>query len=552
MHVPLTGSFTQTGTPLRIEYIRNGQTKVTTLTPERRGDFAAARVTVRSLGPLGLAGRQGSHHAPWSVRVLPPFTSRRHLPEKLARLRQLDGQHRSLLRGQGSEFDSLREYHPDDEFRRTNWRATARGTRTISNTYREERNQQVLLLVDASRIMAVAVAGVPRFEHTLDAGIALAELAGRAGDHVGMAAFGAEVLATVSPRSGRSQARRILEQLFDLEPSLDAPNYRRAFATVLARNRRRARVRHLQHAGAGEAHLHPVRVPVRGHQRAADHRGARRHGAHPPGAGRPQAVPARPVAAANGQRAPDPAAGTGRLRAARRGGHARAAARRQPVAAVAFMMNHGPEHWHPDPDFYYQVGAGPMFDMGPYYLTALVNLLGPVRRVTGSAQITSLERTITSEPKYGTMIRVNTPTHVAGLMDFASGAVGTIITSFDVWGSNLPRIEIYGTNGTLSVPDPNTFGGPVGLTRARQQEWENVPLTHGHAENSRGLGVADMAAAIRSGRSHRASGALAYHVLDLMHAFHDASREGKHIDVASTCERPAALQAGLPDGVVAD
>jgi len=222
----------------------------------------------------------------------------------------------------------------------------------------------------------------------------------------------------------------------------------------------------------------------------------------------------------------------------------------QPVAAVAFMMNHGPEHWHPDPDFYYQVGAGPMFDMGPYYLTALVNLLGPVRRVTGSAQITSPERTITSEPKYGTTIRVNTPTHVAGLMDFASGAVGTIITSFDVWGSNLPRIEIYGTEGTLSVPDPNTFGGPVRLNRARQQEWENVPLTHGHAENSRGLGVADMAVAIRFGRPHRASGALAYHVLDLMHAFHDASRAGTHIDIASTCDRPAPVPLGLAPGDV--
>jgi predicted dehydrogenase len=224
----------------------------------------------------------------------------------------------------------------------------------------------------------------------------------------------------------------------------------------------------------------------------------------------------------------------------------------QPVAAVAFMVNHGPEHWHPDPDFYYQVGAGPMFDMGPYYLTALVNLIGPVRRVTGSARITTPERTITSEPKYGTTIRVNTPTHVAGLLDFASGAVGTIITSFDVWGANLPRIEIYGTEGTLSVPDPNTFGGPVRLNRARRPEWEDVPLAYSYAENSRGLGVADMAAAIRSGRPHRASGALAYHILDLMHAFHDASRTGAHIDVASTCDRPAPLPLGLAPGEVGD
>ena len=155
-----------------------------------------------------------------------------------------------------------------------------------------------------------------------------------------------------------------------------------------------------------------------------------------------------------------------------------------------------------------------------------------------------------SEPKRGTIIRVNTPTHIAGVMDFANGAVGTIVTSFDVWGSNLPRIEVYGTAGSLSVPDPNTFGGPVRLIRAGSREWEDVPLTHGHAENSRGLGVADMAAALRSGRPHRASGALAYHVLDLMHAFHDASEQGRHVDVASTCERPAPLPVGLANGAV--
>lgn len=222
----------------------------------------------------------------------------------------------------------------------------------------------------------------------------------------------------------------------------------------------------------------------------------------------------------------------------------------EPVAALAFMMNHGPEGWHPDPDFYYQVGAGPMFDMGPYYLTALINLVGPVRRVTGSARITTLERTIGSEPKRGTIIHVNTPTHIAGVMDFVSGAVGTIVTSFDIWGSNVPRIEVYGTHGSLSVPDPNTFGGPVRLNRAGTREWEDVPLTHGYAENSRGLGIADMAAAMRSGRPHRASGALAYHVLDLMHAFHDASDQGRHIDVESTCERPAPLPVGLAMGEV--
>lgn len=218
-----------------------------------------------------------------------------------------------------------------------------------------------------------------------------------------------------------------------------------------------------------------------------------------------------------------------------------------PVAAVAFFLNHGHESWHPDPDFYYQPGAGPLFDMGPYYLTALTSLVGPVRRVTSSAQITFPERTITSQPKQGTKIQVNTPTHVAGVLDFANGAVGTIITSFDVWPTDLPRIEIYGTTGNLSVPDPNTFGGPVRIRRAGEKEWTEAPLTHGFTANSRGIGLADMAHAVRSGRPHRASGELSFHVLDVMQSLLDASAAGRHVDVSSTCERPAPLPMGLPE-----
>lgn len=216
----------------------------------------------------------------------------------------------------------------------------------------------------------------------------------------------------------------------------------------------------------------------------------------------------------------------------------------EPVAATAFMMGHGPESWHADPDFFYQVGAGPMFDMGPYYLTALVAMLGPIRRVTGSTRITFPERTITSQPKYGTKITVNTPTHIAGTLDFANGAIATMVMSFDIWGHTLPNLEIYGTEGTLRVPDPNTFGGPIYIRSARDSEWHEVPLTHGHAENSRGIGVADMALAMETGRPHRASGELAYHVLDVMEAIHDSSREGAHIELTSQVERPAPLQAG--------
>ncbi len=221
----------------------------------------------------------------------------------------------------------------------------------------------------------------------------------------------------------------------------------------------------------------------------------------------------------------------------------------QPVAAVAFMMCPGHESWHPSPAFYYQRGGGPMLDMGPYYLTALVNLLGPIRRVTGSAKISFPERTITSQPLAGTKINVEVPTHYAGVMDFANGVVGTVIMSFDVTGHTLPNIQIYGSAGTLWVPDPNTFKGPVKLKLRGENEWREVPLTHSDAVG-RGIGVADLAYALQSNRDHRAHGALAYHVLDAMQAFQEASEKGQHIKLTSTCDRPAPLPVGLPAGTL--
>jgi len=220
----------------------------------------------------------------------------------------------------------------------------------------------------------------------------------------------------------------------------------------------------------------------------------------------------------------------------------------EPVAATAFMQCHGHETWHPDPEFFYKAGGGPMFDMGPYYLTALVYLLGPVARVSGATRITFPQRTITSKPKYGAVVTVDVPTHVAGTMDFDNGAIGTIITSFDVWAHNLPCIEIHGATGSLSVPDPNGFGGSVKIRRAGAPEWREVPHTHGYAENSRGIGVADMAYALRYDRPHRACGELAYHVLDLMQAFHDSSDTGKHIKLKSRVDRPAPLPLNLREG----
>jgi predicted dehydrogenase len=222
----------------------------------------------------------------------------------------------------------------------------------------------------------------------------------------------------------------------------------------------------------------------------------------------------------------------------------------EPIGAQAFMLCHGHESWHPDPEFYYKTGGGPMFDMGPYYVTALVSLLGPVRRITGSTRMTFPERTITSEKKYGQKVEVEVATHIAGVMDFANGAVGTITTSFDVWAADVPCIEIFGTEGSLSVPDPNGFGGVPKIKRMGAKTWSDIPLTHGYADNARGIGPADMAAAIAANRPHRANGELAYHVLDIMHAFHDASDQGKHIALESTCERPAPLPAGLLKGML--
>lgn len=222
-----------------------------------------------------------------------------------------------------------------------------------------------------------------------------------------------------------------------------------------------------------------------------------------------------------------------------------------PVSAFAFMLCHGHESWHPDPDFYYQPGAGPMLDMGPYYLTALVNLVSPISRVSGFTGKAFNERLITSAPKNGTKIEVNTSTHVAGTVDFASGAIGTVIMSFDVWRSDCPRIEIHGTEGSLSVPDPNCFAGEIKLFRKGEEGWRDIAIdAYGFAENARGIGVADMAQAIQSGRPHRASGALAAHILDAMLAFDASSNSGAAVSLTCPCEKPAAFPAGMQPGEV--
>jgi uncharacterized protein (DUF58 family) len=212
-----------------------------TLAPSRRGRATLGPIAVRTAGPLGLAGRQSALPIEAVLKVYPSLPARAEVRSRLDRARALGvGERSSAVRGGGTEFDSLREYHPDDEFRRINWLATARRTKPMTNVYVEERNQQILLLLDAGRTMAGTVGGASRFEHAMDASFALAELASRAGDHVGMVAFAAGVLAMVPPRGGPAQPRRILDSLFALEPELGATDYVGAFSAVLARNRRRS------------------------------------------------------------------------------------------------------------------------------------------------------------------------------------------------------------------------------------------------------------------------------------------------------------------------
>lgn len=202
-----------------------------------------------------------------------------------------------------------------------------------------------------------------------------------------------------------------------------------------------------------------------------------------------------------------------------------------PVAATAFMMASGPESWHPEPHFFYKEGAGPLFDMGPYYLTAFVHLLGPIQSVIASTRISYPERMIRSQLHYGEMIHVETPTHISANLEFLSGAVATLITSFDVMRHGLTHMEIYGSEGTLRAPDPNTFGGPVLLFTPGSHDFMEIPLTGGPAHNARGIGLERMARAIRTGEKHPANGHLMLHVLDAMESILKSGREGKRIDL---------------------
>ncbi|MAE62324.1 MAG: oxidoreductase [Planctomycetaceae bacterium] len=223
----------------------------------------------------------------------------------------------------------------------------------------------------------------------------------------------------------------------------------------------------------------------------------------------------------------------------------------QPIACTAYMMGRGVETWHPNPDFYFQPGGGPMFDMGPYYLTAMTFLLGPIKRITAAAGITIPERRITSKPFYGQKITVNTPDHISGSLVFTSGVIGTMCTSFATWAAETWPITIFGTDGTLKVPDPNGFDGDVFLYTKSKDKWRTVKHTHatGHG---RAVGLADMAHAIRSGRPARAGAQQTYAVLDAMQGFLDAARTGRAYTPRCRYERPAPLPTRLRKGWLDD
>ena len=215
----------------------------------------------------------------------------------------------------------------------------------------------------------------------------------------------------------------------------------------------------------------------------------------------------------------------------------------EPIAATMFLMGPGPDLWHPNPEIFFVRGAGPLFDMGPYYLTSLVQLLGPAVRVQAAARAFEPKRVIRSKGREGDVMDVEVPTHVASTFELASGAVATLTTSWEVSGSRHRLIEIHGTEGTLAVPDPNTFGGEVQVRKMLEKEWTPVKPRNTTIPQQRGVGLAEMAWAAERDRPHRASGELALHVVDMMASAIESTEVRRSVDLTTTVE-PAAL---LPD-----
>ncbi len=236
----------------------------------------------------------------------------------------------------------------------------------------------------------------------------------------------------------------------------------------------------------------------------------------------------------------------------------------KPTGVAAFVGTHGVERHHPNPDFYYQTGGGPLLDLGPYYLTAMVFLLGPIERVSGMARRTFDRRMIENGPRNGERMEVEVDTHVQSMLAFSSGVIGSMTMSFDVWDSEMPRFEIYGEDGTICIPDPdpvhgaNVFEGEVWYRTRETSRWSHQPRpsgrdhwqvaknTHGYNENARGLGLLDLAYAVAEQRKPRASGEMAHHVLDAMLSILRSEETGRFEHVHSSCERPDPLPEVFP------
>lgn len=222
------------------------------------------------------------------------------------------------------------------------------------------------------------------------------------------------------------------------------------------------------------------------------------------------------------------------------------------TSGTAFVMSHGMEHWHPNPDFFFQPGAGPVLDVGPYYVANLIQLIGPVKRLAAFATTPKTERTILSQPRAGEKIPVGTPTTISGILEFHSGAVIALNASWDVWSHGHAPIELYGEDGTVFVPDPNFFGGEVSITKGDKRvkklpKWEhpfsvqNDRHKEGFYANYRTAGLADMALAILEGRPHRCSLESALHAVEVMTGLLKSGETGQFVELQTTCERPAAL-----------
>ncbi|WP_159588077.1 Gfo/Idh/MocA family protein [Chelativorans xinjiangense] len=233
------------------------------------------------------------------------------------------------------------------------------------------------------------------------------------------------------------------------------------------------------------------------------------------------------------------------------------------VSGTCHVMSHGMEHWHPNPDFFFKPGAGPVLDIGPYYITNLIQLIGPVKRVAALASIPTKERVILSEPRKGEKISVETPTTIHAIMEFASGAIVTLGASWDVWHHKHTNMELYGEKSSLHVPDPNFFGGDLVVTDeveiVDEPQWEHpLGIANQEGKDGRGLanyraaGLADMAIGILEGRPHRCSLDMSLHAIDVMTSILKSGETGGFVDLTTTCERPAALDAEAARALLAE